>query len=37
LENKNVLLLKKQHARGRAAEPTNKYQKYFLGRLGGNN
>jgi hypothetical protein len=34
LENKSVLPLEKQHARGRAAEPPNKYQKYFLGRLG---
>jgi hypothetical protein len=33
--NKHVLPLKKQHAHGRASEPPNKYQKYFIGRLGG--
>jgi hypothetical protein len=36
-ENKHVLYLEKQHARGQAAEPPNKYKKYFLGRLGGDN
>jgi hypothetical protein len=35
LENKHVLFLKKQHVRGQAAEPPNKYQRYFLGRLEG--
>jgi hypothetical protein len=28
-------LSEKQHARGPTAEPPNKYQKYFLGRLRG--
>jgi hypothetical protein len=36
-ENKHVISLKKQYARGQAAEPPNMYQKYLLGRLGGDN
>jgi hypothetical protein len=31
----NMSYLSKKHARGQAAEPPNKYQKYFLGRLRG--
>jgi hypothetical protein len=34
-KNKRVPSFKKRHAHGRAAEPPNKYQRYFLGRLGG--